>query len=76
MLVSASTLRNNIYKLLDGVLTKQQPLQIERKGQILEIIPRAQGTKFSRLTKHDCLSGDPEAIVHMDWSGEWKHDLP
>ena len=76
MIVSASTLRNNIYKLLDDVLARQQPLQIERKGRILEITAKVEGSKFARLTKHDCLIGGPEEIVHMDWSGEWNNDLP
>lgn len=26
--------------------------------------------------RHDCLTGDPEDIVHLDWSREWPHDLP
>lgn len=32
--------------------------------------------KLSRLVEHDCVIGDPEEIVHWDWSEEWHHDLP
>jgi hypothetical protein len=76
MPISASALRGNIYKLLDQVLESGQPLEIERKGRLLKIIPEEQSTKFERLVRHTCLQGDPESIVHLDWSGEWHDDLP
>ncbi|MEW6220542.1 MAG: type II toxin-antitoxin system Phd/YefM family antitoxin [Thermodesulfobacteriota bacterium] len=76
MPVNASTLRENIYRLLDQVLETGQPLEIERRGRLLRVIPVAAPSKIARLVKHDCLRGDPEAIVHLDWSGEWEHDLP
>ena len=74
--VSASALRNNIYSLLDQVVETTQPLVVERKGRRLTISSDAQGTKLSRLVRHDCLRTDPESLVHMDWSKEWKHDTP
>jgi len=76
MAITASTLRGNIYRLLDQVLESGQPLEIERKGELLKIIPENRSAKMSRLIKHPCLQGDPESIVHMDWSDEWQHDLP
>jgi antitoxin (DNA-binding transcriptional repressor) of toxin-antitoxin stability system len=76
MAVNASTLRENIYRLLDQVLETGQPLEIERKGKLLRVVPVSEPSKLSRLVKHDCLRGDPEAIVHLDWSTEWRHDLP
>ena len=76
MAVNASTLRENIYRLLDQVLETGQPLEIERKGRLLRVVPVSEPSKLARLVKHDCLRGDPEAIVHLDWSGEWRHDLP
>lgn len=76
MPVTASTLRGNIYRFLDQVIETGEPLEIERKGKLLKIIPVDQPAKISRLVKHDCLTGDPESIVHLDWSAEWKNDLP
>jgi antitoxin (DNA-binding transcriptional repressor) of toxin-antitoxin stability system len=76
MSVKVSTLRGNIYRLLDQVLETGQPLEIERKGRLLRIIPVTETSKIERLGKHDCLKGDPEEIVHLDWSKEWRHDLP
>lgn len=76
MAVNASTLRENIYRLLDQVLETGQALEIERKGKLLRVVPVAEPAKIARLVQHDCLHGDPEAIVHLDWSEEWRHDLP
>ncbi len=76
MSVTASDLRSNIYKILDEVLETGKPLQIKRKGELLEVAPVGRPGKIKKLIKHDCLVGDPESIVHLDWSGEWKNDLP
>jgi hypothetical protein len=76
MPLNASTLRENIYRLLDSVLETGQPLEIERKGKLLRVIPVPGSSKIGNLVKHDCLRGDPESIVHLDWSREWRHDLP
>lgn len=74
MAVNASTLRKNIYRLLDQVLETGQPLEIERKGKKLRVTPVPESSKIAQLVKHDCLRGNPEDIVHLDWSGEWRHD--
>jgi hypothetical protein len=76
MTVTASALRGNIYKLLDRILESGKPLEIERKGKRLQIISEKPESKLSRLTKHACMQGDPESIVHTDWSDEWHSDLP
>lgn len=76
MAVSASVLRQNIYRLLDEVVETGQPLVIERKGHRLKVVCQDEGSKLERLVRHDCVVGDPEELVHLDWSGEWQHDLP
>jgi hypothetical protein len=76
MTISASTLRGNIYNLLDEVLETGQPLVIERKGKLLQIIPRVKNVRVKDLVKHDCINGDPEEIIHMNWTEEWHSDLP
>jgi len=73
---SASTLRTNIYRLLDQVLETGRPLEIARKGGLLRIVAVDRPCRMDRLVKHDCIKGDPESLVHMDWSGEWHSDLP
>lgn len=73
MTVTASQLRANIYRLLDEVLESGVPLTIERKGKTLVIAPGQPASRLSRLThRHDYLKCEPDDIVHMDWSGEWR----
>jgi hypothetical protein len=76
MTITASALRSDIYRLLDGVAETGKELAVERKGILLKIVPAGKQGKLARLTPHACVSGDPEDLVHTDWSGEWRHDLP
>lgn len=62
-------MRRNIYKLLDEVIETGVPLEIERKGQTLRIVPEERLSKLGRITgREDFLVGDPDDIIHMDWS--------
>ena len=73
MSVTASTLRQNVYRLLDEVIETGKPVEIERKGNLLLIERASQPvSKLSRLTRHACIQGDPEMIVHCDWGSEWE----
>ena len=71
MTVTASVLRKNIYQLLDEVLETGKPLDVQRKNGTLKIVPEQPPAKLARLKKRNCISGDPEELVHSDWSGEW-----
>ncbi len=75
MALTASKLRENIYRILDQVLETGVPVEIVRKQGKLEIVrletERIQ--KLDNLKAHpDALAGDPEDLVHVDWSREWK----
>jgi len=70
--ISASKLRSNIYRILDGVLETGVPVEIERNGRLLRIIAEEAPSRLAGLDCHDYLVGDPEAIVQMDWSDEWR----
>ncbi|UCH96943.1 MAG: type II toxin-antitoxin system Phd/YefM family antitoxin [Candidatus Aminicenantes bacterium] len=71
MKLSASKLRQNLYQVLDEVLEKGTPVEIERKGKILKIVPGKSDSKLMNLEPHDTIIGDPESIVNIDWSKEW-----
>lgn len=71
MKVTASKLRENIYNILDQALETGIPVEVERKGRILKIVPEAKPSKLAKLKKRNYLVGDPESIVHMDWLKEW-----
>ncbi len=70
MQVTASKLRQNIYSILDQAL-EGIPVEVVRKGKILKIVPEVKPDKLSRLKKRNCIVGDPDDIVHMDWISEW-----
>jgi hypothetical protein len=72
MVVSASKLRQNIYKMLDQVLKTGVPIVIVWNGKILKIVPEQPVSKLGRLKKRKTYTGDPEDFVHMDWSHEWR----
>lgn len=70
--MTASKLRQDIYRLLDQVLETGVPLEIERKGRTLRIVADAPPSKLSNLKRRDCIIGDPEDLVEMDWSDTWR----
>jgi prevent-host-death family protein len=71
MKLSASKLRQNLYQVLDEVLEKGTPVEIERKGKILKIVPGKSDSKLMNLEPHDTIIGDPESIINIDWSKEF-----
>jgi antitoxin (DNA-binding transcriptional repressor) of toxin-antitoxin stability system len=71
MKVTASKLRENIYGILDNVLKTGVPIEIERNGKLLKIVPEKAPSKLARLKKRKTMLADPESFIHMDWLGEW-----
>ncbi len=68
-----SELRANIFRILDQILETGVPVEIERHGQILRIVPDRPRSKLDNLvTRPDFMVGDPDDFVHIDWSSEWK----
>ena len=73
MVITASHLRSNIYKILDRVLETGESIGISRHGKIIKIMPPVQASKLDRIKKKlGKINCDPEELVHMDWSKEWK----
>ena len=75
MALTASKLRENIYRILDRVLETGIPVEIVREGRRLRIVRVDEEPvgKLRNLEPHpDALVGDPEELVHLDWSGEWR----
>ncbi len=77
-MVTASALRQNIYKLLDQVIESGEALEINRKGHLLKIIPEEKVSKFASMTKRDIFvkpDDEGDDIAGMDWSKEWNADI-
>jgi hypothetical protein len=72
MAIKASALRENIYRLLDEVLETGVPIEIERRGKILWIAAAETRSKLDNLRPRPYLLTDPEELVHLDWSEEWR----
>lgn len=67
---------HTIYQLLEDVINTERPREIEFHGRMLIISLAPLADKLAHLHPHpDCLIGDPDDIVHLDWSGEIQHDL-
>jgi hypothetical protein len=71
MRVTASKLRENVYRILDEAIETGVPVEIVRKGFVLRIVLEAPASKLARLKKRSVFVGDPDDIIGMDWSREW-----
>ncbi len=75
--VSPTELRSNIYKLLDEVLSSGIPLEINKGGKLLKIVPVEKTNKLSNLaSRPDTIVGNPEDLVDISWEKEVNLDIP
>jgi prevent-host-death family protein len=72
MQITTTKLRQNIYKLLDQVIETGIPIEINRNGKTLKIIRIDKTSKLKNLKKRNVLNCEPEEIISMDWSKEWR----
>ena len=71
--VTASHLRADVYRILDGVLASWQPVEVQRRGAVLRISPAEPAGRLARLVpRPGFIKGDPDDLVHLDWSDEWR----
>lgn len=71
MRITASKLRENIYRILDDAINTGTPVEVVRKGTVVRIVPEKCASKLGRLKKRRGFKGDPDDIIRMDWSREW-----
>lgn len=73
MAITASALRADVYRILDEVLETGVPIEIERGGRRLRIVPVDTGSRLERLVaRPEVIVGDPDDLVHLDWTAEWR----
>ena len=70
--ISASKLRENLYQILDEAISTGTPVEVIRKGVVLRIVPETRVSKLSRLKKREGFWGDPDDVIGMDWSKQWR----
>ncbi len=71
MPITASRLRENIYRVLDEAIATGVAVEVVRKGSVLKIVPEKRASKLSRLKRRKAFVGDPDDIIHLDWLSEW-----
>lgn len=72
MSLKLTEFRANLYKIVDEAIKTGVPVELERKGVKIRLVPEKKQSRFERLVKHPgTIKGDPESLVHIDWSSEW-----
>lgn len=72
MNVNPTELRQNLYQLLDRVIESGEPLLVRRGEHTLRVtlVEDTQELACPPL-RPDLIVGDPDDLVHVDWSAEW-----
>lgn len=72
MPLSATQLRADIDRVLDECLRTGEAVEIVHNGRVLRIVPdRPQVSLESLPRRADVIVGDPDDLVHVDWTDEW-----
>ena len=72
MALTASKLRQDIYRILDQVLETGVPVEIQRGGRTLRIVADDPPSKLRRLiARPDVVTGDPGDLPGIEWASEW-----
>jgi len=67
--LTVARLLADVYGVLDRVLESGVPVEVERRGKILRIVPAEMGGRLRRLApRPGFIKGDPEDLVHLDGS--------
>jgi prevent-host-death family protein len=75
--ITVTELRGNIYKLLDEVLNTGIPIEINKGGKKLKIMPAKNVDKLQNLvSRPNVIKGNPDELVDISWEKEVNLDLP
>ncbi len=75
--MTATQLRANLYKTLEKALQTGEPVDIEYQGRRLKLVPERKVFNIANLRPHPgAIVGDPDDLVHIDWSSDWNYDFP
>jgi len=75
--ITATELRANIYKLLDEVVNTGIPIEINKGGKKLKIMPVEKANKLGNLvSRPNVIKGNPDDLVDISWEKEVNLDLP
>lgn len=60
--ISVTHLRQDLFNIIDRVLATGQPVEIERHGKRVLIMPEQPESKFARLKKRTLIKGDAATL--------------
>jgi len=69
--ISLATLRQQLFKVVDRIIKTGVPVEINRRGHKLRIVPVEKTSKLARLTPHKAIVGNPEDLVELK-AGKWQ----
>lgn len=73
MAITLTQLRTNLYKIVDHAIATGIPVEINRNGVKIKLIPEKKKGKLANLVKHPkAITGDLDDLIHIDWSSKWK----
>jgi prevent-host-death family protein len=82
MAISATKLRADIYRVIEGVISSGVPVEVELRGRKVRIVPAEQRDKLANLVKRSgVIVGDPgrigqaRAFDEAKWRGKWDQRL-
>lgn len=68
--LTVTSLRQNIYTIVDKVIKTGVPVKFMKDGHVLQISMEKKLDKLANLRKRDAIVGDPEELIHLKlW--EW-----
>ncbi len=73
MEISATELRQKLYRILDLVAQEGKVVTIRRKGKKIKIVLEEEKKRSDRLTLHDTIIGDPETLP-SESTWEWNEE--
>ena len=69
--ISLTTLRQQLFKVVDRIIKTGVPVEISRRGHRLRTVPVVKTSKLARLTPHKAIVGNPEDLVELK-AGKWR----
>ena len=69
--ISLTTLRQQLFKVVDRIIKTGVPVEISRRGHKLRIVPVDKTSKLARLTTHKAIVGNPDDLVELK-AGKWR----